>query len=170
MPPPSPLGEGGREEGGRFVQETFETVPKIIEEGVIGHRSKDPLQAITFRKRKGMPLIYHIAEEGDWKKAQESGEYRSPSLGRFGFIHCSTREQIIKVANFQYKGAEGKVLLEIDEELLNERVEYEKVPGAPFDEAFPHVYGAIESNAVVGWAEFEPHADGSFEFPEDLEG
>jgi uncharacterized protein (DUF952 family) len=117
-----------------------------------------------------MGLIYHIADASDWERAQEEGTYRSTNLDRFGFIHCSTREQIIKVANFQYEGQKGKVLLEIDEELLNARVEYEKVPGAPFDEEFPHVYGAIGTDAIVGWAEFEPDADGRFEFPDELEG
>lgn len=116
-----------------------------------------------------MPLIYHIADASDWEKARKEGEYRSPNLGLFGFIHCSTEEQIIKVANFQYEGQEGKVLLEIDEELLNSRVEYEKVPGAPFDEVFPHVYGPIDLEAVTGWAPFEPGPDGRFEFPEDWE-
>ena len=117
-----------------------------------------------------MGLIYHIADGSDWERAQQEGAYQSPNLDRFGFIHCSTPEQIIKVANFQYKGEEGKVLLEIDEELLNARVEYEKVPGAPFDEEFPHVYGPIESDAVTAWAEFEPGPDGRFEFPDELEG
>lgn len=117
-----------------------------------------------------MALIYHIADRYDWEKAQEIGEYETPNLERFGFIHCSTRDQIIKVANFQYEGQKGKELLEIDEELLNSRVEYEKVPGAPFDEEFPHVYGPIETEAVVGTASFEPNEEGRFEFPEDLEG
>ncbi len=117
-----------------------------------------------------MALIYHIADLSDWEKAQDEGVYRTETLSRFGFIHCSTRDQIIKVANFQYEGEEGKVLLEIDEELLNSKVVYEKVSGAPFDEPFPHVYGPIEWEAVVNTASFEPNLDGTFEFPDELEG
>lgn len=117
-----------------------------------------------------MALIYHIADREEWEKALQKGAYRTANLERFGFIHCSTREQIIKVADFQYQGQGGKELLEIDEDLLNSRVEYEKVPGAPFDENFPHVYGPIESDAVTATAPFEPDANGRFEFPEELEG
>lgn len=132
---------------------------------------KVPLSLLSWPslKRK-MALIYHIADREDWEKAQEIGEYMTPNLSDFGFIHCSTRDQIIKVANFQYEGQRNKELLEIDEELLNVRVEYEKVPGAPFDEKFPHVYGPIEVDAVVGNAPFEPNSEGRFEFPDELEG
>ncbi len=45
--------------------------------------------------------------------SKKSGVYTAPSLEKAGFIHCSLAHQIPAVANYNFKGQQGLVLLEI---------------------------------------------------------
>lgn len=76
-----------------------------------------------------MKAIYHITKSEEWEKAQQSGFYEAASLDKEGFIHCSLAHQIPPVANFNFKGQQGLVLLEIDEEKLTHRVKFEDLYG-----------------------------------------
>jgi len=80
-----------------------------------------------------------------------------------GFIHCSTREQVIQVANVRFLGQSGLVLLCIDSEKVAAEIVYENLEGGP--QLFPHIYGELNANAVVRTAEFEPDAAGYFTLP-----
>ncbi len=80
-----------------------------------------------------------------------------------GFIHCSTREQVIQVANARFQGQSGLVLLCIDTEKVAAEIVYENLEGGP--QLFPHIYGELNTNAVVRAAEFEPDAAGYFALP-----
>ena len=48
--------------------------------------------------------IYHIAQGADWHAAQALGEYRTASLESDGFIHCSTRPQVLPTAHRYFLG------------------------------------------------------------------
>ena len=63
-------------------------------------------------------MIYHITYQVDWSSALDAGVYTANSLASQGFIHCSTREQVLPVAERCYAGQTGLVLLCIDEEKL----------------------------------------------------
>ena len=105
--------------------------------------------------------IYHIALSTDWKKAKDNTDfYQCESLQTEGFIHCSTREQIIPVANRFYKGMEGLILLKIDDDKVEAEIKYENLEGG--DELFPHIYGTLNLDAVIMESEFTPEADGYF--------
>jgi uncharacterized protein (DUF952 family) len=98
--------------------------------------------------------ILHITERPLWDVAREHGEYRMSTRGRTlaqeGFIHCSTRAQLVSVAAVLYGSYEGPdelVVLVVDPARLDVPVKYEAPePGA---EKFPHVYGPIPVGAVV---------------------
>jgi uncharacterized protein (DUF952 family) len=111
-------------------------------------------------------VIYHVASAQDWRDAREAGEYRISTRGRTleeeGFIHCSQASQVAPVANRFYRGVRGLVLLTIDPERLRSELRYEAVPGS--DEPFPHVYGPLNTDAVIRVSPFEPGPDGSFAF------
>lgn len=102
--------------------------------------------------------IYHIARERTWFDALEFGEYLDASLGREGFIHCSTRDQVIRVANLLFKGQCDLVLVKIDPAMVASEIRYEGVN----DEKFPHLYGPLNLDAVVDVIRFAPDAEGSF--------
>lgn len=60
-------------------------------------------------------MIYHITSGSAWDDAKRRGTYRAPSLENEGFIHCSTRDQLLGVANAFYRGREDLALLCIDQ-------------------------------------------------------
>lgn len=106
-----------------------------------------------------MAIIYHITRRVDWQRARTEGQYRGDALASEGFIHCSTREQVLRVANKFYVGRSGLALLTIDEGRLKAEVRYE---AAPDGEVFPHIYGPLNLDAVVRAQAFEPGEDGKF--------
>ena len=114
-------------------------------------------------------LIYHLAPRVDWEVAQEKGEYRAESLKIEGFIHCSTKEQVAPVANAFYASQKGLVLLIIDSEKLKSPLQWDS-PAHPAPESapkslhgkFPHIYGALNLDAVIEVREFEADEEGVF--------
>lgn len=95
----------------------------------------------------GRPLL-HLAVRREWERAQASGAYdRSTidtSLAEEGFIHCSFPEQVQATADRYYRGRDDIVLLVVDPDRLDVRVER-----ASSGEGFPHVYGPIPVEAVT---------------------
>jgi uncharacterized protein (DUF952 family) len=114
-----------------------------------------------------MSLIYHIADRAEWDRARPGGQYTrssaDKSLAEEGFIHASQASQVTRTANKYYLNAPGElVLLVIDTGLLDAEVRYEQVPGAELP--FPHIYGPLNTGAVVAAVPFAPGPDGAFAF------
>lgn len=95
-----------------------------------------------------MATIYHVTTKDAWAKAKQQGFYTALSLETEGFIHNSDAHQVAGVLERYYKGQTNLVKLMIDTEKLTSPVKYELAPSV--NEAFPHVYGAINLEAVVG--------------------
>lgn len=112
-----------------------------------------------------MNTILHICPRAAWDQAQSLGDYRADSLITEGFVHCSTPAQVVGTANLLFRGQVGLVLLVIDGDRLTAPIRYEDAGNGQF---FPHVFGPINPDAVVGVREFAPDADGAFGQP-DLE-
>ena len=108
-------------------------------------------------------MILHITSQEDWEQAKKAGTYKADTLITDGFIHCSTADQLIRVANHMFKHQQGLVLLSIDENRLTSPVIYEDLYGAA--EVFPHIYGSLNLNAVQAVDPFPPQADGNFALP-----
>ena len=113
-----------------------------------------------------MAVMLHITSRRRWRDAQASGAYTAPSLETQGFIHCSTREQVVAVANFLFRGQRDLLLLCIETERLDVNVRYENLEGG--QKLFPHVYGSINTEAVVDVLEFPVQEDGTFKLPKSL--
>ena len=103
-------------------------------------------------------MILHLCSPTAWEDAQKLGAYRAASLESEGFIHCSRPEQIIAVANSYYRGLPGMVLLWIDPQKVTPEIRWE-ASGA---EIFPHIYGPLNLDAVVGVRDFLPDEDGVY--------
>lgn len=112
-------------------------------------------------------MILHIARESDWLSAVPLGAYRADSLQTEGFIHCSTLEQVLGPANAMFHGQDGLVLLCIDPEQVAAPIVYEDCYES--GQAFPHIYGPLEVEAVTAVIPFPPQEDGSFILPEVFE-
>ena len=81
--------------------------------------------------------ILHLTERSLWEAARERGAYEISTRGRTlqeeGFIHCSTRAQLPKVAAFlygTYDGPDDLVVLVVDPERLDVPLRYEAVEPA----------------------------------------
>ena len=107
--------------------------------------------------------IFHICSRTAWVAAQRDGAYRGDTLDAAGFIHCATRAQVAPTADAFFGGQRGLVLLEIDPMQLSAELVYEEPAGVGQD--FPHIYGALNLDAVVAVFDFLPGPDGTFVFP-----
>lgn len=94
-----------------------------------------------------MPVIYHITTKAEWDKAIEKGSYETPSLTEEGFIHCSHENQIAGVLERYFSGKKDLVKLVIDTDKLSSKYVFEWSPS--IQDTFPHVYGAINTDAVI---------------------
>jgi uncharacterized protein (DUF952 family) len=111
-------------------------------------------------------MILHFCPRVARQAAQQRGEYRGDTLATEGFIHCSTADQVHLPANALVRGRTDIVLLEIDSSRLESPVRWESAD--PGSMEFPHVYGPISVDAVIGVHEFPPNADGTFTVPQHL--
>jgi uncharacterized protein (DUF952 family) len=111
-------------------------------------------------------MIYHFITQSNLSKYLSDSEFRLPSLESEGFIHCSTLDQVIAVANFLEPYSEEMQILEIDESKLRPEVKYEDAMNNGV--LYPHVYGPINRDAIV--AEFHLDWDGEdgYQLPEAL--
>ena len=106
--------------------------------------------------------LLHLAERRLWEEGRARGAYLPAEWGRDGFIHLSAPHQLLTPANRFYRGRTDLVVLELDAHLLADAVVWE--PGTDTVERFPHLYGAITPEAVLGVRPFPPSADGTFLF------
>ena len=111
-----------------------------------------------------MAMIFHITKREAWDSAKALGTYRTEMFPIEGFIHCSTPNQVIQVANVRFRGQTGLVLLSIDANKVTPEIRYENLEGG--QQLFPHIYGELNIDAVVHVTKFEPAADGYFTLPD----
>lgn len=109
--------------------------------------------------------IYHIATRADWEQARRDGAYTTSTAGRTleqeGFIHASYAAQVAGVANAFYRDSpDDLVLLVIARGRVHAEVRDEDVPGA--DLPFPHIYGPLNTDAVLAAHSLSPGPDGEF--------
>jgi uncharacterized protein (DUF952 family) len=107
-------------------------------------------------------MILHICSIKDWEEAKENGVYKADSLSTQGFIHCSTPEQVIEVADYVFKGQSNLILLLIDENKVDHEIKYEDAGNGKL---YPHIYGPLNIEAVLDTRDFPADAEGNFKLP-----
>ena len=107
-----------------------------------------------------MPIIYHLAGRAEWEAGAASPDYRAGSLAEEGFIHCSEDEaQLLRVANRLFNGRTDLVVLDLNVDALISLLKREPSRSG---EIYPHIYGPINTDAVVRVRHLVPDADGIF--------
>ncbi|MBN8784257.1 MAG: hypothetical protein ABS85_07480 [Sphingobacteriales bacterium SCN 48-20] len=101
-----------------------------------------------------MPVIYHITSAAIWQEAQQQGQYEATSLKEEGFIHCSEERQLAGVLDRYFIGKTDLVKLIIDTDKLTSRYVQEWSPSV--QDTFPHIYGPINLDAVIGTETITP--------------
>ena len=81
-------------------------------------------------------------------------------MAQEGFLHCSRDEvQLLAVANRLFAGRTDMVVLDVDTEHLHAAVKHE---ASRSGEMYPHIYGPINTDAVVQVRLLAGEADGKF--------
>jgi chorismate synthase len=93
------------------------------------------------------PHIFHVTSKENWEAALAAGAYEAPSLQSEGFIHLSEAHQVAGVLERFYAGQTNLVKLTLDPAKLTAALKYEGATDV--NEKFPHVYGPINTNAVI---------------------
>ena len=106
-------------------------------------------------------IIFHVVSQQLWKEKAHAGLYKPDSLEEKGFIHCSTGKQIEETANRLFKGQRKVYLLVIDVSTIEPRIVWEK-PGDE-EEPYPHIYGPLNTDAVLDRITLHPNKEGYFE-------
>ena len=91
-------------------------------------------------------MVYHITTPEHFAAFADKNYYESAFLASEGFIHCSTLKQLKDTADRYYHNINEITILHIDEQKLNSDLKYEK---AKTGEDFPHIYGAINKQAIT---------------------
>lgn len=93
--------------------------------------------------------LHHLATPDEWARYQRSGEIVPASFAREGFVHCSWGHQVEGTVAKHFAEGGALLALEIDPSHLGEvALVDEDLYGS--GQAFPHVYGPIPTEAVVG--------------------
>lgn len=92
-------------------------------------------------------FIYHLITNSEWEKISQNEYYSPESLDTEGFIHFSQKNQIPDVIERYYKNIQDLMILKIDINKLESKLLYEQVIDHGI---FPHLYGRLNLNAVIG--------------------
>ena len=107
-------------------------------------------------------LIYHLVSKNYWDAQPMDRPYLPADYEREGFIHCTRGEQqLVVVANRYYRNDPGEwLVLVVDERAVTSEIKYE----AGADKVlYPHIYGALNRDAIRDVRHMPRAADGTFE-------
>ncbi len=106
-------------------------------------------------------IILHACTRDLWDNAQAKGLFIVESLKSQGFIHCSETDTILRVANSNWNGRKDLILLVIDTNKIAPLVKFEPDPES--GTLYPHIYGPLNTDAVIEIKEFLPNQSGIFD-------
>lgn len=118
-----------------------------------------------------MKTIVVMTTEANWKLAKEKGSHTqstiTTALEEVGFIHCTSPDQTTDTANRHFTDRDDVLFLLVDLGKVKPEVRFEPPPsGRPG--LFPHVYGAINTDAVYKVIKPEKDESGQFKEPTEL--
>ncbi len=104
--------------------------------------------------------IYHLVRKDVWEMYQKDGLYAPPSLEKEGFIHCSTKEQVLATVNRRFAGVKDLLLLVIDTNNVPFKIVFEDLRGT--GEKHPHIYGKLPLTSIQTILPLLSNAGGTF--------
>ena len=108
----------------------------------------------------GAEVVYKIVPASLWPTGAETFGGAPVDLAD-GFIHFSTRTQVVETAARHFAGEDNLLLVAIDAARLGDALKWEASRGG---DLFPHLYGPLPLSAVL-WARPLPlGGDGRHDF------
>ena len=113
-----------------------------------------------------MDLTFHLVPKEYFDALDPDADYAPRDFAREGFIHCTDgAEEMARTANRYYKtNAESHYYLYIDKARVRAPIRYDDAA-----RVYPHIYGALNRDAIVAVRVAQREADGTFLAPESLE-
>ena len=109
-------------------------------------------------------IIYHMCRAEEWAAAVASGSYPGSSQDQAdGFIHFSTKGQIVESARRHRAGQDGLLLVAVDAVRLGDRLKWERSRGG---DLFPHLYSPLGPAESTSVRPLPLGPDGQHVFPE----
>ena len=92
--------------------------------------------------------VYRLASVAEWRAAQSAGIVPQRDIDkRDGYMHLSTRDQLLETARLHFAGAHDLLALEIPLAAIAERLKFELAPKR--GEKFPHLYAELRVEHVA---------------------
>lgn len=118
-----------------------------------------------------MSTIVLISNPEFWQQAQATGEYRRSTLDKkleeVGFIHATFPNQTMAVIERHFVDRPELLLLLVDEDKVTALVKHE-APLSGRGGIYPHIYGALNVDAVYKTVLLQKDSTGHFIEPDDL--
>jgi uncharacterized protein (DUF952 family) len=104
-------------------------------------------------------VTLHLTPVDIWTAQAQFPEYVPEAFAAEGFIHCTHGEALVVEVGNRYYRADPRpyCLLTIETARVVARIVYEDP-----DQVYPHVYGPLNTNAVVAVRRVERSPDGTF--------
>ncbi len=108
---------------------------------------------------KNAGITYHLAIQEEWDTQKHGSSYVPGAYAADGFVHCTNGLDLLtEIANMFYKGSpDERTILVLDTSRIESPVRYDDET-----EQFPHIYGPINTSAVVGELPVGRSEDGTF--------
>lgn len=92
-------------------------------------------------------MILHCMKKETWEERKNKKEWGYRDIEKFGFVHCSTLNNIGCVTPNWKELDDELVIICIDENNLSSEVKFEDLDNYGIE--YPHVYGAINNSAII---------------------
>ncbi len=112
-----------------------------------------------------MDFTYHLVTKSYFDSLDPNQDYMPNDFAREGFIHCTdSPEEMAHVANAFYKSnLDPHYYLYIDKARVRASVRYDDA-----GHKYPHIYGALNRDAIIAICDARRDAKGNFLTPETL--
>ncbi len=110
-------------------------------------------------------ITFHLVARSFWESLDPRSDYVPRDFARDGFIHCTdSAAEMAHVANAFYRQNAGPHLyLCIDKTRVQAPLRYDDEPAR-----YPHIYGALNRDAIVAIRPARRRADGTFLPPDAM--
>jgi uncharacterized protein (DUF952 family) len=103
-------------------------------------------------------IAYKVLTADEWA-ALDAGTFQGAPIDKAdGFIHLSTASQLTETVDRHFSGQKGLVIAAIDLAALGDAVRWEPSRNG---QLFPHVYGHLKPQFVIGWCPLERLPNGT---------
>lgn len=100
--------------------------------------------------------FFHITTPLDAQRLHRDGRLEPPSLAAEGFVHCSTRAEVVATTERYYANDADLILLELDGERIAAADAEVRWPEVYPGRRFPHVHAPLAADWVVSVVPWGP--------------